>query len=102
MSTPRFAALRATLLAFAVVWISAGPSHSAPSPTDWEGTRPIVPAWRAPALLEEPTTPSALAPGLLADPAAGTWTRIAPPLGVGSYRPDVVFDPVGNRLIVLY
>jgi hypothetical protein len=75
------------------------------SPTDWEGTRPIVPASEAPAPIDlsgPPPNPSPrfLLQGTTVGPEQGSWMRIAPPLGVGSLGPSVIYDPGGNRLIV--
>jgi len=74
-------------------------------PTDWEGTRPIVPASEAPALMDlsgPAPSPSPQFPlqSTTVGPEQGTWMRIAPPLGVGSLGPSVIYHPGGNRLIV--
>src|SRR5262245_29409842 len=86
-----------------VVLCAHGVAHA--NPTDWAGSRPIVPAADAPAVLDpvgpDPTPASGLLlQGATAGPEDGTWMRIAPPLGVGSYGASVLYQASNNRLIV--
>jgi hypothetical protein len=106
-SAPRASRPRPTTLAVALLFLVVGSSPASSLPlraTDWEGTRPIVPASQAPAPLDAAALsrmamPSGLSTLNSVTGADGAWQRVAPPLGVGASRPGLVYDSGGNRLI---
>lgn len=101
----RLGVRRTSLAAFLVLVAPLFASVAHSSPGDWEGSRPIVPASEAPAQMDPvgpPPSPSTglFVQGTAVDPSHGEWMRIAPPLGVGSFEPSVIYHPGSNRLIV--